>query len=108
MTAHPSLDVIGILFAVAHASWPGCYSLHDVAPSERRAFLAYLDTLDQVVELFAPSFICDNCGGRFARNPDDEAVHAEALENFGVRGDAPGMAIVCDGCYREIMKRIRG
>jgi hypothetical protein len=53
------------------------------------------------------TFICEECGGTFDRDPDDEAVHAEAIRNFGVRGDAPGMAIVCDGCYRAIMARLR-
>ena len=53
-------------------------------------------------------FTCAQCGRRFPRLGPDEEAQAEALENFGVRGDAPGMAIVCDDCYREIMARIRG
>ena len=53
------------------------------------------------------TYTCEDCGGTFeARRPDAEA-QAEAVRNFGVRGDEPGMAIVCDDCYREIMGWIR-
>jgi hypothetical protein len=53
------------------------------------------------------TFTCETCGGTFlAIRPDDEA-QAEAVHTFGVRGDAPGMAVVCDDCYREFMAWIR-
>lgn len=55
------------------------------------------------------TYVCHECGGRFPKGgrPDEEA-QAEAVQNFGQRGDAPGMVIVCDDCYHEIMARIRG
>jgi hypothetical protein len=54
------------------------------------------------------TFTCMECGGTFNLSRPDEEAQREAVENFGVRGDAPGMAIVCDDCYHEIMARIRG
>ena len=51
-------------------------------------------------------FTCDQCGRTFKRGRPDEEAHVEALRLFGVRGDAPGMAIVCDDCYCEILGRI--
>lgn len=54
------------------------------------------------------TFICAECGGEFPFDREaDEAAHAEAVENFGHRGDARGMAMVCDGCYRRIMAEVR-
>lgn len=52
------------------------------------------------------TYTCADCGGTFTEGWSDEEAQAEAVKNFGVRGDAPGMAKVCDGCYREIMERI--
>lgn len=49
------------------------------------------------------TFTCSDCGDTFEAGRPDEEAQQEALENFGRRGDAPGMAIVCDDCYKEIM-----
>lgn len=51
----------------------------------------------------ARSYTCADCGGTFDEGWPDERAQQEALEVFGKRGDAPGMAKVCDDCYREIM-----
>jgi hypothetical protein len=48
-------------------------------------------------------YTCADCGGTFDTCQPDEVAQQEALEVFGKRGDAPGMAIVCDDCYRQIM-----
>lgn len=56
-------------------------------------------------------FTCQECGRTLPKAPGpeaDEAAHAEAVRNFGKRGDAPGMAIVCDDCYRAILARLNG
>lgn len=52
------------------------------------------------------TFVCSDCGGTFERGRPDEDAQHEALEQFGRRGDAPGMVIVCDDCYRRIMTEI--
>ncbi len=53
------------------------------------------------------TFTCAECGGTFEQGRPDEEAHAEAVRDFGRRGDAPGMAIVCDDCYDAIMARVR-
>ena len=53
-------------------------------------------------------FTCAQCGRTFQRGRPDEEAQAEAVRNFGTRGDAPGMTVVCDDCFREIMQRIKG
>ena len=53
------------------------------------------------------TYICAECGGEFTEGWSDEEAHAEAIKTFGVRGDASGMAKVCDDCYKAIMARIR-
>lgn len=45
-------------------------------------------------------YTCAHCGGRFKAEHDD-AAQAEAVAQWGQRGDAPGMAIICDECYQE-------
>ncbi len=50
-----------------------------------------------------PGYTCSECGGTFYTGRTDEEAQAEAVRNFGVRGDHPGMAIVCDDCYKAIM-----
>jgi hypothetical protein len=60
----------------------------------------------------AKTFTCEHCGGVFEFAWSDEAAHAEAVRDFGVRGDAPakdtpggeGMARICDDCYRAFMQ----
>lgn len=52
------------------------------------------------------AYRCSDCGGTFESERSDEAAHQEALIAFGRRGDAPGMAVVCDECYNDIMKRL--
>lgn len=54
------------------------------------------------------TYTCAHCGGTFERGWTDEEAQAESVQNFGVRGDAPGMALVCDDCYQEIMTRMNG
>lgn len=48
---------------------------------------------------------CDACGGTFTSEWPDADAEREAEQVFGVDGAAthPGMAEVCDDCYREIM-----
>lgn len=53
------------------------------------------------------TYRCAECGGEFEFARDDEDAQAEAVQNFGRRGDAPGMAIVCDDCYKRIIAEIR-
>lgn len=48
-------------------------------------------------------YTCAQCGGAFQDGWTDEEAHAEAVQNFGRRGDEPGMVKVCDDCYRDIM-----
>jgi hypothetical protein len=54
----------------------------------------------------ATTYRCEECRETFEYGRPDEEAHAEALRDFGLRGDAPGMAIVCDDCYREFMQWI--
>lgn len=49
------------------------------------------------------TYTCEDCGETFEYGWSDDDAHAESVENFGVRGDAPGMAIVCHDCYLEIV-----
>jgi len=57
------------------------------------------------------TYTCAHCHGTFASGWSDEDAHAEAVRNFGVRGDAPaqdtpggeGMAQICDDCYQAFM-----
>lgn len=51
----------------------------------------------------ARTYICDHCKGTFETARPDEEAHAESLENWGVRGDAPGMDEICHDCYLEFM-----
>jgi DNA-directed RNA polymerase subunit RPC12/RpoP len=51
-------------------------------------------------------YVCAECGGTFDSDRSDEEAHSESLDHFGVRGDAPGMVIVCDDCYLKIMTQI--
>jgi hypothetical protein len=49
------------------------------------------------------TFRCENCGKELEKGWADELAHHEAVRQWGRRGDEPGMAVVCDDCYREIM-----
>jgi hypothetical protein len=51
------------------------------------------------------SFTCAQCGGVFTSERSDEEAHAEAVNNWGADGRAPGMVVVCDDCYRDVMVR---
>jgi len=61
------------------------------------------------------TYTCAHCGGTFDTDRPDEEAQQEALDNFGVRGDAPahetpggeGMAVICDDCYQEFMAWFR-
>lgn len=50
---------------------------------------------------------CSQCGKEVKPNSEEAeaAARAEALENWGRTFDTPGMMIVCDDCYNEIMRR---
>lgn len=50
-----------------------------------------------------PTYTCEACGGTFTSGWDDDAAQAESVQQFGVRGDAPFMACVCDDCYQELL-----
>lgn len=50
------------------------------------------------------TFICANCGEEHESGPEDEAV-AEAQAAFGEDIDISACAVVCDGCYEQIMGR---
>jgi hypothetical protein len=50
------------------------------------------------------TYTCAGCGGTFDKGWSDEEADAESVATFGVRGDAPGMATVCDPCYQQIMR----
>ena len=52
------------------------------------------------------TYTCAHCGGTFDSYNDEEA-HAEAVRNWGKRGDAPGMEIICDDCHRQFMAWLR-
>ncbi len=54
----------------------------------------------------ARSYVCQECGETFDEGWSDDEAQAESVRTFGVRGDAPGMVIVCDDCYRAIMARM--
>lgn len=54
------------------------------------------------------TYVCDHCGGTFETAWTDEDAQAESVARFGVRGDAPSMAIVCDVCYAAILQWIEG
>jgi hypothetical protein len=54
------------------------------------------------------TFVCANCGGEFEEAWDDEEAQAEAVRDFGKRGEAPGMAVVCDDCYKTLMSTTLG
>jgi hypothetical protein len=48
-------------------------------------------------------YTCQACGQTFYFGWADELAQAEAVANFGRRGDTPGMVIVCDDCYRAML-----
>jgi hypothetical protein len=50
-----------------------------------------------------PTHTCAQCGGVFTSERSDEEAHAEAMRDFGKDGRQPGMVVVCDDCYREIV-----
>jgi hypothetical protein len=54
-----------------------------------------------------PTFTCAQCGGDFTSERSDEEAHAEAERNVGKDGRAPGMVVVCDDCYGDVMARHR-
>jgi hypothetical protein len=49
-------------------------------------------------------YTCGACGGTFSTSPSwtDDQARAEALARFGKMD--PTMAVVCDDCYRDILK----
>jgi DNA-directed RNA polymerase subunit RPC12/RpoP len=55
------------------------------------------------VERRPRTYTCADCGGTFQTAWSDEEAHAESVARFGIRGDAPGMVVVCDDCYGRIL-----
>ena len=53
-------------------------------------------------------YVCEGCHQEFFTEQDDEIAQAEAVKNFGRRGDSPDMAVVCDDCYKGIMQWVDG
>lgn len=51
-------------------------------------------------------YTCAECGGVFEYGWTDEEAEQESINNWGVSGHTPGMAVVCDDCYQGIMRRI--
>lgn len=49
-------------------------------------------------------YVCEDCGGHFVSERSNEDAHAEAIKNFGVSGHHPGMAQICDDCYKNIIQ----
>ena len=54
------------------------------------------------------TYTCEDCGGTFESERSDEEAQQEAVEIWGVRGDDPGMALVCDDCFNAIMASLNG
>jgi len=56
------------------------------------------------------AYTCEACGGEFETERSDEAANVEAEINFGIAeaSTRSDMAIVCDDCYRAIMRWTRG
>ena len=52
------------------------------------------------------SYTCAQCGGTFLfDDTPDEEKQTEALQLWGQRGDAPGMVLVCEECFLEVLKQ---
>lgn len=50
------------------------------------------------------TFTCEHCGGMFPETPSgDDGAHDEAVRLWGKRGDAGGMAQICDDCFHDFM-----
>lgn len=49
------------------------------------------------------SFTCANCGGVFVKLRSDAEAMDEALDLYPVGDLAEGVAVVCDGCFNEMM-----
>ena len=52
-------------------------------------------------------YTCELCGGAFTSGRSEEEAQAEALRLWDRRGDAPGMAVVCEDCFQELMAWLR-
>ena len=46
---------------------------------------------------------CEECGKTFKQGWSDEEAKQEAKDTFGIK-DCYDMAVVCDDCYKQIMK----
>lgn len=53
-------------------------------------------------EIKSNQYQCENCGGIFEKVRSDEEAQAEAEQEFPGETD---LAIVCDECYKEIMRQ---
>lgn len=53
------------------------------------------------------TYVCDECGETYEAGWSDEEAIAEMKKEFG---DIPkeDRAIVCDHCYNQLMKEIKG
>jgi hypothetical protein len=54
------------------------------------------------------TYTCAECGGVFESERSEAEARAEARAIWGVDSDGPGIAIVCDRCWREIVRREMG
>lgn len=46
---------------------------------------------------------CEHCKGEFDSTDEaDSRAHAEAKRLWGKDGHAPGMAIICDDCFKQM------
>lgn len=51
--------------------------------------------------------LCASCGIPLLVDVENEQQHEEALKMFGRRGDSPGMVIVCDHCFFEVVAQMK-
>lgn len=47
-------------------------------------------------------FTCKMCQTTYEKAWTDEEAYQETEMYFGVRGDAPNMAIICDDCFNKV------
>jgi hypothetical protein len=51
------------------------------------------------------AYTCAACGDTFDTGWSDAEAHAEARVLWGVDGNAPGMVVICDDCFRIVRAR---
>ena len=53
------------------------------------------------------TIMCAQCGIPLLVDDSDESKHAEAVKLWGRRGDSPGMVVVCDSCFFEVIATMK-